>query len=258
MSIPDKSAAPCWPALIEAEALIPSLATEAPMPALSFQLPATGICCLLGLDGSKLDVYLRALGGIVPIREGHLRLFGQSTNTIDAASWIKIRMKLGYISQGAPLLSVISGLENVVLPSVYHGIYSRSDAITQAGLLLQKLCFEGDTSLLPAYMSPLQRTQLALARAVILEPAALLLNEPYHELELQDQTIIDDFLQEWCTEHALLIATRNLRLVRTMANNIVFFTEHTIHQFASWEALCQSECIEVSQYLQRHHDLYDL
>lgn len=244
--------------LIEAKDLVPRASGSGPQPKLNLQLSTAGIYCLIGLNGPTLDRYLRAVGGILPLRQGRLRLLGHKPDDLDADAWTQLRIKLGYISRGAPLLSVISGIENVLLPSIYHGKYSRTAALAQAERLLGQLQFDGDANLLPAYLSDLQRTQLSLARTVMLEPAALLLNDPHYGLEPQECGVIDKFLLAWGQQRALLLASGNLYFVRNVANRILLFTEQEVFDFAGWEALCQSADPKVHDYLRRYHEHYVL
>jgi general L-amino acid transport system ATP-binding protein len=167
-------------------------------------------------------------------------------------------MRLAYLSRTAPLLSVLSGMENVILPALYHRRYGREEAEQIACTLMEELQCHCDTTLLPAYLTPLQRTQLAIARAAILQPDALIMDEPYHELELSERSIIDDFLGHWGKQQALLIGTRSLRFVKIYADQIMFAGKDSVYHFAGWDELCQSENREIQNYLQQYHHNYDL
>ena len=239
---------------IDARGLVPENHAYPELPALNLSLGPRGATCLLGQSEPYLDCYLRALGGIIPLRSGELRLFGKSSALINGKERTMLRIKLSYISRGGRLVSVLNGMDNIILPALYHKLYSPSEAIQKARALLTELQFIGDTQALPAFNTPLQNTQLAIARAMILEPLVLLLNHPYYKLEINEQNTINQFLQKWCVSRPLLISTNNQRFVKDRAEWIVFLGEQNIYHFSSWSDLCQNNSEEVLHYLKHFHD----
>lgn len=245
--------------LIQADRIRPQTdVQERPLAPLSCQIAVTGITCLLGEQSDVMDRYLRALAGLLPLEAGELQLLGQPIGQISAPQWPGLRMRLGYMLRGMPLLSVLNGLENVILPALYHGIQTRQQATEQAKKLLQQLACDADLQQLPAYLSPLERCQLAIARTVILSPEVLLMDEPYHSLQRHEFTVIDHFLAHWGQQHALIVATENLHFVKLHANDILYIGAESILCFDSWQSLCQSEHREVQDYLQCYHQHFDI
>ena len=249
---------PAQQPIIQASDLVPAYREEAQPPQLDCRIAAQGITCLLGRPGQRLDAYLRCLGGITAVRQGQLLLLGQNSAQIDARQWPRIRTQLAYLSRATPLLSVLNGIENVILPVRYHGQQRREEAEAIAHDLLAQLQYQGDLQQLPAYMSSLQRTQLAIARAAILEPRALLMDHPFHELELYEYPVLEDFLHNWAHTRAVLIATQHLHFAKTCANSVVFIGDNLTQQFPSWEAMCQSGEPEIEAFLKLYHDNHDL
>jgi ABC-type polar amino acid transport system ATPase subunit len=135
---------------------------------------------------------------------------------------------------------------------------ARNEAEAVARMLLSRLDCHADLNLLPAYLTPLERTQLAIARAAIMEPAVLFLEEPYHELEHNEHNIINAFLKEWANNRALVISTRNLHFVKQQADQIIFAAAKKILYFDSWEAFNASEEMSVRVYLQQYRENYSI
>lgn len=236
--------------LIDAQALLPPHQATTTLPPLSWRIQKKGIHCLVGPDSVLLNRYLRTLAAIDRPGAGSLTLAPELGLLRPEA----LRMKLAYIPRNAPLLSVLNGLQNVTLPALYHQLCTREEAEAKAHQLLDALSFEGDLSRLPAYLPPLQRTQLAIARALILEPLAMLLDVPYHTLEPGQQERLSRFFLRWGGQHSLVMATHKLSFVRQHADSIHFCGENAGYHFASWEALCQSEDDEVQGYLRYYQN----
>ncbi|MCW9088039.1 MAG: ATP-binding cassette domain-containing protein [Gammaproteobacteria bacterium] len=228
------------------------------LPAFSIELNTSGTTCLLGSDHATLTAYLRTMAGIDAICGGELLLFGESLQRIGQLQWQQLRRQLGYVAHNAPLLSVLNGMENLVLPALYHKTMNRRDAEEAARQLLAALHCQADLNVLPAYLTPLERTQLAIARAAILDPAVLFLDEPYHELDVHEHADLNDFLRLWTQEHALVISTANLRFARQQADRIIFAGAQKILYFDSWEAFVRSGDSAVTDHLQRYRDTYHL
>jgi ABC-type polar amino acid transport system ATPase subunit len=228
------------------------------LPSLTTEIPNQGITCLVGNHSSILAEYLRALGGVDDLRDGQLYLFGEPFKGITQEQWQHLRLKIGFVARTAPLLSVLNGLENVILPPLYHKRMSREEAEAVAKVLLTDLDCQADLSLLPAYLTPLERTQLAIARSAILEPPVMLLEEPYHELDCNECGSITRFLSEWSGKHSLVISTRNLNFVKSQAARIIFADREKILYFDSWQEFVQSDENLVGEYLQQYRDSYYL
>jgi putative ABC transport system ATP-binding protein len=225
--------------VIEARELIPS-GENLPM---SLQLLRSDTLCLIGPDSQRLSHYLRTLAGVEPPHSGELILFGRKLQSLDKKSWREQRQHIGYVSRTAPLLSVLRGLDNVMLPALYHKRMSRTEAREKALELI-------------ADLSQQQRVQLAIARATILSPAVLCLEEPFYSLSLAEQQPIFHYLMKRKGTIALVVATHNLRLVREAADQILFIGTEQLHHFDDWQQLvgCKSE--EVRNYLQPYQQQY--
>ncbi|TXL12368.1 hypothetical protein BMR04_15675 [Methylococcaceae bacterium HT3] len=122
------------------------------------------------------------LAGINNPAQGKVEIFGQTTNELDKAARQKLRSQIGYLSGVSPLLSVQHGLMNVMLPMLYHRKLSFREAADKARKLIAELNCDFEPTTFPAMLNSFQRSQLALARALILEPTLLFLDVPFHDL----------------------------------------------------------------------------
>lgn len=246
-------------ALIEAVALEPWVSDGIlALPKLNYRIVPQGTTCIIGNQSHVLRAYLRSLGGVDSPRSGELFLFGERLSAIKRPQWRNLRRQIGFVTRRAPLLSVLSGLENVLFPALYHKLYSRTEAEQRARSLIAQLHCHADLALLPAFLTPLEKTQLAIARTAILEPAVMFLEEPFHELDIRDYEEINEFLRAWALHHALVISTRNLHFVRHHSDKIIFAGARGIHYFDSWQDLSESTADEVQSYLRYYRDIHEL
>ena len=238
--------------LIEADSLVPA-GEELPI---SITMRHHDIVCLIGPDSTRLCHYLRLLGGVKTAQSGELKLLGQSIKGMSRKQWSAQRKDIGYVARNAPILSVLRGIENVMLPALYHKQMSREEAEIKAMELITQLGFNGDINKLPAYLNHQQRLQLAIARAAILDPVMLCLEMPFSSLSLAEQRPIYHYLVNGVPKRTLALATHNLHLVRKSATQILFISEQHVEHFYSWQDLNQCQNNEVVTYLQQYHQQY--
>jgi ABC-type lipoprotein export system ATPase subunit len=246
-------------ALIEAIALEPwGQLGMPPLPKLDLSIYPRSIICIIGNRSSVLSAYLRALGGVDSSRSGELFLFGRPLSVIDRQKWRRLRRRIGFVTRSAPLLSVLSGLQNVLFPALYHKLFPRKEAEQRARELIAKLGCQTDLNLLPAYLGDLERLQLAIARTAILDPLVIFLEEPFHELDIRDHEAINEFLLAWASQRTLVMRTRILHFVRHHATRIVFAGIRGIYYFDSWLKLTESNAGEVQEYLHHYREFHEL
>ncbi len=243
--------------LVEAQGLCPELEIEGgALPGLTLQIPSQGVHCLLGGRAETREAYLKALAGIAWPQAGDLTLFGYSLADLNTRHLDLLGRQLGYVARQAPLLSVLNGRENAVMPAVYHGV-QRKQAEQALEQVLAELEFDGDLLQLPAFMTPLQRMQLALARALLLQPQLLVLEDPWFSLELPDYCILDQSIRNWGQRLAVLVATDHLGFVRSNADQIIFIGADECFAFTCWQDLVASNQPEILDYLQGYRSAID-
>ncbi len=213
-----------------------------------------GACVLIGPDRSLCRDYLRMLGGVEPPAEGRLQLLGHDMRDLPIEQWRELRTEVGFVTHGAPLLSVLNALDNVMLPLLYHQRIHREQARVQALALLRELGFEDEGSRLPAYYSELQRLQLAIARSLVLEPRLLMLESLPIDPECPEREPMLAFLRQWKADAGLLLVTGNLYFTKHLADAILFVDGDSITAFDSWQRFIDSDVEAVRGYLNRRRE----
>lgn len=240
--------------LIEAQQLLPTREEQA----INLQLHRHDILCIIGPNSSRQSHYLRTLAGVSPPQQGELRLFGISLKELDRKSWLEQRQQIGFVARSAPILSVLPALDNVMLPLLYHKRMSQDEARIKAEQLIAETGYKGDLNALPSYLTQQQRLQLAIARATILGPDVLFVEEPFASLSLAEQQSIFQYLVNGSEQHALVLTTQNLHLVKNSATQILFIGEKQVFNFSNWITLIESNDEEVEEYLALYQQQYQL
>ncbi|MDF1479641.1 ATP-binding cassette domain-containing protein [Leifsonia sp. H3M29-4] len=169
--------------------------------------------CLAGRSGSGKTSILRVAAGLDRPAEGEVLWHGESLSALgDDAVTARRAEHIGYLDQGGVLLDGLSALENVLLPAVPSG---RSRALAErADLLLQRLGVAERAGHRPAQLSVGERHRVALARALVLEPAVLLVDEPTASLDRRSADEVIAVLAGLAASGvAVLVAAHDERLI---------------------------------------------
>lgn len=217
---------------------------------LSLDTESGRIICLVGPNGSGKTAYLRALAGVDPAL-GRLRILEQDVSGLDTTGWRKLRCRVAFIGEGAPILSVVDGLTNVTLPALYHRLGTRDAIQAQAAELLNFLDYPGQRDVLPAYLNQHQRLLLAIARCLMLSPELLFLDEPFHMTDEECRKREADIYLKLAHERglAILVSTHNLGFVKRHAQEIVFIHPHGVQRFPDWATFATDPLPSLQQFL---------
>ncbi|MEU7241624.1 ABC transporter ATP-binding protein [Streptomyces sparsogenes] len=135
------------------------------------------VVALLGPNGAGKTTALRALAGLLPLADGHLRLDGADLDRTPPES-----RPVGVVFQDYLLFPHLTALDNVAFGPRCHGA-SKAEARAQAAAWLDRMGLAGHASVKPRRLSGGQAQRVALARALATHPRLLLLDEPLAALD---------------------------------------------------------------------------
>lgn len=141
---------------------------------LELKVPAGSCVCLMGRNGVGKTTLLKAIMGLLPVADGSIQFDGVELAKAKAES--RAEMGIGYVPQGReifPLLTVEENLKTGLRAANKHGIKKVPDSIFEIFPVLKQMLKRrgGD-------LSGGQQQQLAIGRALVLNPRLLILDEP--------------------------------------------------------------------------------
>ncbi|MDT6988131.1 ABC transporter ATP-binding protein [Streptomyces lusitanus] len=135
------------------------------------------VVALLGPNGAGKTTALRALAGLAPLSDGHVRLDGT-----DLARTPPEARPVGVVFQDYLLFPHLTALDNVAFGPRCRGV-GKSEARTRAAAWLERMGLAGHAGAKPRRLSGGQAQRVALARALATDPRLLLLDEPLAALD---------------------------------------------------------------------------
>ncbi len=160
----------------------------------------------------KSDFLMLTAGLMTPV-EGSCRIFGRDTRTFGEVELAE-RLRVGLVFEGGQLFNHLTLRENVALPLQYHRNLSPDTAAAEVQPLLELMELAPLADITPANVSGNWLQRAALARALILKPELLLLDNPLGRLDARHQQWWLRFLDRLWRGHDWL-GSRPLTLVAT-------------------------------------------
>jgi ABC-type transporter Mla maintaining outer membrane lipid asymmetry ATPase subunit MlaF len=127
-------------------------------------------------QSGKSDLLMLA-AGLMPPAAGSYKLFGNDTMNFGEGELAE-RLRVGFVFQGGNLFNQLTIAENIALPLQYQKNFTAGEAAQAARSLLEALELAPLADLAPSDVSASWRQRAALARALVLEPEILLLDNP--------------------------------------------------------------------------------
>jgi branched-chain amino acid transport system ATP-binding protein len=188
---------------------------------IDFAVQAGELVVVLGPNGAGKSTLVKAIVGLVPIHAGAIRL-GEIDITA-APAHDRIRRGLAFVPQTENVFAALSINENLLVAANILPRDRRARRLAEVYALFPDLA--GRPSLKAGQLSGGQRQMLAVARALVVEPSVLILDEPsaglspkiaaevFRNLKSINRTGVTIVLVEQNVKAALAIADRGVILV---------------------------------------------
>lgn len=154
---------------------------------LSAEVPLTGVTFVVGKSGSGKSVLCRMAVGLLKPDGGEVSLLGEPVQALPERALARLRAKVPYIVQGPALLDWLTLLDNVKLAAPKGGEAPAREALARVGLAEVAERF-------PPEVGPGVKKRAAIARALLLKPSCLLLDEPTTGLDRGAAAQVNDAL----------------------------------------------------------------
>jgi len=203
----------------------------------------------------KSDFLMLAAGLMAPV-DGECKLLGTNTRTFSEDNLAK-RLHLGFVFAGGQLFNQLTIRENVALPLQYHRDLSSGAVAREVETLLELLELTPLADLAPPDISNNWRQRAALARALILKPKVLLLDNPLDRLGGRHLHWWLRFLDqlwhghEWCGGQPMTIAvtTDDLRPWRNPDRKFALLRDKKFSPLGSWNEVVSANDAVVKELL---------
>ncbi len=184
--------------------------------------PARECSVILGSAGSGKSTLLKVAAGLIVPDEGEVLIQGKNLFKFSSRQEQEFRANTGFVFQNAALWQNKSIFDNVSLPlRVHRHEMAEKEMRALVSSLLIKLGYDEEISMRPAELSAGEQKLVSLARAVVLDPSLVFLDDPTGNLDEDAEDRIYSLLVDLKIRKAtIIIVTNNSELAYRFADNL--------------------------------------
>lgn len=190
---------------------------------------------LCGPSGSGKSTLIRCINHLEEIQEGKITVEGttlsDSSRAIDA-----VRREVGMVFQSFNLFPHKTIMENCTLAPMRVKGLSKADAEATARKYLERVRILNQADKYPAQLSGGQQQRAAIARALCMEPKAMLFDEPTSALDPEMVNEVLDVMVQLAQEGmTMMVVTHEMGFARKVSNRVIFMDQGSIVEDATKE-----------------------
>jgi len=179
---------------------------------INFSLAHGEFCAVMGPSGSGKSTLLNIIGLLDRPTQGQLAITGEETTGLNDQALTRLRgHAIGFVFQHHHLLNAFTALENVMMPMLGATGFPAPDIQARALELLDSVGLGPYANQPSGSMSGGQQQRVAVARALAMNPALLLADEPTGNLDTKSADAVFDLLRRVSREQGttVLFVTHN-------------------------------------------------
>ncbi len=213
--------------IVVADKLVKAFGLRPVLRGISFGVARGAAVSLLGANGSGKTTLLRILAGLSRPTSGALSIGGWS---LPRETWA-VRLQLGVVGHQPILYDDLTAEENL---RFYARLYNVEQPAQRAAAALERVGLTKRARDMLRTFSRGMQQRLAIARAMVHDPAIFLLDEPYTGLDVKGVAMLDDLLHEWkASGRTVIMASHNLEHAATFSDQVLILSRGKIAVDAS-------------------------
>ena len=183
------------------------------------------VVVVIGPSGSGKSTLCRTINRLEPIDTGEISIDGQKLPE-EGKDLARLRSDVGMVFQSFNLFAHKTILENVTLAPIKVRRQSKGDAEKRARALLDRVGVSAQADKYPAQLSGGQQQRAAIARALAMQPKAMLFDEPTSALDPEMVGEVLDVMTALARDGmTMVVVTHEMGFARHAANRVVFMAD---------------------------------
>src|SRR5215213_3992751 len=188
---------------------------------------------IIGSSGSGKTVLMKCMVGLFQPDGGDILYSGKNFTQMNIDQKKEIRKEIGMLFQGSALFSSMTVEDNIIFPLDMFTRDTRRKKLERVNEVLDRVNLEGANKKFPAELSGGMMKRVGIARAIVLNPKYLFVDEPNSGLDPQTSGLIDKLIREITIEYNIttVINTHDMNSVMEIGDHIIYM--HQGHK--EWE-----------------------
>ena len=202
------------------------------------------VVAIIGGSGSGKSTMLRCINFLETPSGGQIEIGGESVSMrpdgspSDRKQIERLRQSLGMVFQSFNLWTHKTVLENLIEVPVHVLKTPRAEAEARARKLLDRVGLAEKEGAFPAFMSGGQQQRAAIARALCMEPKAMLFDEPTSALDPELVGEVLQVIRALADEgRTMILVTHEMKFAREVASHVIYLHNGVIEEEGPPDAL---------------------
>lgn len=237
--------------IVECTGLWKSFGGKAVLRGLQLEVRRGETLVILGGSGSGKSVLLKHMNGLLRPDRGAVVVNGEDIAGLSEEDLAPIRRKIGMLFQMSALFDSMTVLENVAYPIREHRTVTEQAVRERVAELLEVVGLAGTGELAPAELSGGMRKRAGFARALVLDPAIVMFDEPDSGLDPVRTALLCELIREVHEENGgcYMVISHDLGTARRIADFIAVLWKGRIVESGPSDELFDSDNEFVNQFL---------
>ncbi|MGB7270654.1 MAG: ATP-binding cassette domain-containing protein [Albidovulum sp.] len=202
------------------------------------------VVAIIGGSGSGKSTMLRCINFLETPSSGKIVIGGEEVilrpdgTPANRRQIEKLRQSLGMVFQQFNLWSHKTVLENLIEVPIHVLGVPKDEAIARAEKLLARVGLAEKADVYPAYMSGGQQQRAAIARALAIEPRAMLFDEPTSALDPELVGEVLNVIRDLAAEgRTMILVTHEMKFAREVASHVIYLYNGLVEEEGPPEVL---------------------
>jgi polar amino acid transport system ATP-binding protein len=202
------------------------------------------VVAIIGGSGSGKSTMLRCINFLETPTRGQIEIAGEKVamradgSPADRKQLERIRQSLGMVFQNFNLWTHKTVLENLIEVPVHVLGLPKDQAVDRARKLLDRVGLAAKEDAYPAFMSGGQQQRAAIARALAIDPKAMLFDEPTSALDPELVGEVLQVIKGLADEgRTMILVTHEMRFAREVSSHVIYLHNGVIEEEGPPEAL---------------------
>ena len=206
---------------------------------------------IIGRSGQGKSVLLKCMVGLLEPEIGSILYDGVDFLNMNEDQHKEIRQEVGMLFQGAALFDSMTVEENVMFPLTMYSNLTYTEKLQKVNECLERVNLVGKNKLYPAELSGGMKKRTGIARAIIMNPKFLFVDEPNSGLDPETSIVIDNLIRDITYDlgSTTIVVSHDMNSVMEIGDNINFISGGRVEWQGNKQDLLKSDNTALNNFV---------
>ncbi len=227
---------------------------------ITFSIPVSRVTVIMGISGCGKTTLFRHLSGLKRTAPGQISIDGRDLGSFSEENLMAYRRRIGVLFQSGALFNSLSLAENIGMPLNVHTDLAPETIRIMTLMKLNMVGLSDFSDFMPSQLSGGMKKRAGLARALIMDPEILFVDEPSSGLDPITAAGLDRLILslQKTGGMTIVVVTHELESAFKIADRIVVMDEGRVLAAGAPDEIKKSSNPRVQQFLSREADPYKM